>query len=126
MAYPLSKRSLLPRLYTMELHLEKLEARCLLSGDPVLDNAESDGPMIDPQVYDPTSIMVRFRPEAAAAALADMPRAFQAAGRGFSLLPGLHEVRIPGDMSVVEALQVYQSDNRVLYDWFIDNVTALE
>lgn len=86
------------------LWCEVLEDRTLLSGLPVV------GPLaIDPSRYDDSSIIVRFRN--------DSPTfiAGTASERAWSVVSGLHQVRLAPGMSVEAALNAYRANPNVLY-----------
>ncbi|HEX5102909.1 MAG TPA: S8 family peptidase, partial [Pirellulaceae bacterium] len=69
---------------------------------------------LDAQDYDPTSILVRFKPGAAATNAADiLPGASN--GRAYSLVPGLRSVRLGPGQSVEAALHVFRSNPNVIY-----------
>lgn len=67
---------------------------------------------VNPDAYDASRILVRFRPGAAADQHIQWGTAL---GPEVSLIPGLHEVWLSPDTSVEAALQAYRQDSRVLY-----------
>ncbi len=88
------------------LLIERLEERSMLS-------ASSSLPAAQP-AYDPSSILVRFQNEDKVPNVAALlPGAVLEAE--LSLVPGLHSVALPPDVSVAHAISVFQANPHVLY-----------
>jgi subtilisin family serine protease len=102
-----------------KLHLESLEGRLLLSGNPALDDLVQW--TVDPDSYEPGSILVRYRDGTSCSntdclVVASPARALGThLERAFSLVPGLEQIRLPQNISVDQALAAYRSDPHVLY-----------
>ena len=64
---------------------------------------------VDPNSWDARSILVRFRPDTAAALAGTQ------LGSELKLVPGLHAVRLDSGMDVEKALDAYRADPDVLY-----------
>lgn len=78
-------------------------------------------PRVDPPSYDPSRILVRFRPEVANSNVR-APLGGTWTGPKFSLIPGLEMVHLPEGLGVEDALAAYRADPRVLYaepDYYI-------
>jgi subtilisin family serine protease len=73
--------------------------------------ADLDALTVDPSSYNPSRILVRFRPEADAGASLNGTTV----GPELSLIDGLHEVRLSPDVTVAEALTAYRASPFVLY-----------
>src|SRR5262245_32066153 len=82
--------------------LEQLEQRTVLSADGLGTSADAHL-TIESQQYDPSSILVRFRPGAASNNPAGIVPG-TAKGRAFSSVPGLHEVKLGHGVGVEAAL----------------------
>ncbi|MEX2118184.1 MAG: S8 family serine peptidase [Pirellulales bacterium] len=87
--------------------MEGLEDRCLLSFVPA-------SVAIDHDAYDPSRILVRFRPETAEANGAGIVRGTEI-GRPMDIVPGLRSVHLPQGLSVEAALAAYRANASVLY-----------
>jgi subtilisin family serine protease len=109
-----SRRELRSKSFTnRSLLLEQLEARTVLSASAMID--PTGGQLaIDSQSYDPGSIVVRFRPGAAALNAADVVRG-ASNGRAFSSVPGLRVVKLGHGVGVEAALHAFRSNPNVLY-----------
>lgn len=95
------------------LLLEQLEARTVLSASAMMD--PTGGQLaIDSQAYDPASILVRFRPGAAALNATNVVRG-ASNGRAFSSVPGLRVVKLGEGVGVEAALHAFRSNPNVLY-----------
>lgn len=96
------------------LHVESLEDRRLLSIESMPLLAGLDALAVDASEYSASNILVGFR---AAANGRHEARQLPGTrlGRGFSLVPGLREVRIDAGMSVAEALAAYRADPQVAF-----------
>jgi len=88
------------------LHGEVLEDRSLLSGNPLAELAGLGRLAVDPQSYDPSAILVRFRAEDARGT---------DTGRAWPLVRGLQRVGLAQGVSLEAALAAYRADPRVLY-----------
>src|SRR4051812_26710787 len=97
---------------TRRLLLERLEDRNLLdaSSATLLPPAL----VTDPGSYDPHSLLVRFRPGAAALHAAQVV-AGTTDGRAFALVPGLRVVHLGEGVGVAAALGAFRSNPNVLY-----------
>ena len=82
-------------------HLESLEERAQPS--------VASGLQVDADSWDPSSILVRFRPNTASALEGTH------LGRELSIVSGLHSVRLDAGMDVDKALEAYRADPDVLY-----------
>ena len=106
-----SRRKVAQRLATRRLLLEVLEQRTVLDealGDILVNQGQT---ALDPSDYDPSTILVRFKPGAAAHEAAPGT----ALGRKFDLVPGLRSVHLSKGKSVEAALQAYRSNPNVIY-----------
>jgi YD repeat-containing protein len=90
------------------LSVELLEDRFLMSGNAL---AGFNAFAINTGSYDPSRILVRFRPEVTAPA----SLAGTSVAQDIPLVPGLHEVTLDPGLTVENALAIYQRDPRVLY-----------
>ena len=95
----------------MNLRPEALESKLLMSGDL----AQIPGPALqfNPAEFATDRILVRYRPEAIAAAAP--ARAGTTLVREIALVPGLHVVALAPGVSVADALASYRADAGVLY-----------
>ncbi len=100
------------RSFKSQLFVEPLEERALLAASSVSSLADFSALTVDPSSYDASRILVRFRPEAEAAAHADL--AGTELEPAFALVPDLHEVLLSPGVTVTAALAAYQADPQVL------------
>jgi subtilisin family serine protease len=84
----------------IHLHVEQLEDRNLLSGTS--------------HPYPDSAILVRFRPEATAATMANIVDG-AVIEPAIPLVSGLHKIDLPAGESVAAAVQAYQASSFVLY-----------
>ena len=95
------------------LCLEHLERRLLLNGAPPFADHHPLQLTIDPSDFDPHNIMVRFRGNGQLIS-GSLPQG-TSLGREFSLVEGLHSIRIDQGVWVKAALAAYRSLPNVLY-----------
>ena len=96
------------------LSLELLESRALLSIQPAL-TTDFSSLLLDRTSFDASSVLVRFASEniAQASATGVVPGANLSSQVG--ILPGLHAVNLPANVSVNDALAMYRATPGVVY-----------
>ena len=105
------------------LSVEYLESRLVLSADLFTNLADNTWLTINPDAYDPDSILVRFREEVVCASQGHdcnsphVPKVLEGThpGRYSSLMSGFTTVALDDAVSVVDALAAYRTDPNVLY-----------
>jgi subtilisin family serine protease/subtilisin-like proprotein convertase family protein len=95
------------------LHLELLEDRTVPSTRSLAGAVDFDSLRIDPNSYDASSILVRFR-EGAEHLRGDDVLPGTEIGTASTLVPGLHTVQLQG-VSVADALRAYRASGLVQY-----------
>lgn len=96
------------------LRLEMLEGRTLLSVDAQgLTNL--DALRIDPDSYNPTSILVRYREDVVGKGRVNASLRDTEVGPAIGLVPGLREVKLGKGIGVEAALAAYRANPNVLY-----------
>jgi subtilisin family serine protease len=90
--------------------LEALEDRTLPDSSPAGAVLDVQGVGVRGDSYDPSVVLVRFRPGSAPEA----GLAGASVGGPVALVPGLYEVRLSPGVSVAQALAAYRADPRVL------------
>jgi subtilisin family serine protease len=94
--------------------LEQLEQRTVLSADGLGSSVDAHLTVERPE-YDPSSILVRFRPGAASANNPASIMPGTSNGRVFSLVPGLRVVKLGQGVGVEAALHKFRANPNVLY-----------
>jgi subtilisin family serine protease len=109
------------KLSLKRLRVEPLEQRALLSCTLAPGPVAVDHLQVDPESYEPSSLLVRFRDDLSASAV-DWGQLDQAGlapgtriGKAFSLVSGLREVHVDHGTNIQEALAAYRADPNVLY-----------
>src|SRR5262245_59220112 len=86
---------------------------CELLEDRTLLTADFGSLAIDPSQYDASSVIVKFRTDASGLNGNQILAGTQI-DPGWSVAPGLHEVRLAGNVSVASALAAYRANPGVL------------
>jgi subtilisin family serine protease len=100
---------------------EALESRQLLSADFSTGLSAVNMLAVDPNAYDHSSVLVRYRTDGDAGppgiAGFQVPSGVTIvnAGMNLGILPGMHEFSLPEGLSVAEAIDAFQDDPNVLY-----------
>ena len=99
---------------------ELLEDRRLLATTDFGGDGSSGGFTLDPNDYEPQTLLVRFRDDICSqescSVMAQVPLPMEAnVGEGYDLLPGLRKVTLPGHVSVEAALELLHGRDGVLY-----------
>jgi serine protease len=110
-----SRRNRGESLRAARLRVEILEDRTLPDASP-LAAVDFSTLQVDPNSYDPHSILVRFKPDAMPAGARALPGT--ELGRQLDLVPGLWEVTLDEGVEAAAALAAYQADPNVLYAEF--------
>jgi len=92
---------------------ETLEARQLFSAAPPTGLVDWNALSVDPETYDSSHILVRFRSDATDGSTTGLLSGTEL-GQAYDLIPGLYEVEL-GGTSIVDALAWYQASPSVLY-----------
>ncbi len=101
------------RPHRRKLVVELLEDRSLLDAGLGAVAAGLPQLSLDPHAHEASSVMVRFRPDADAAAVAAAAGA--SLGSSYGLVPGLYQVNLSEGVTVEQALTAFRADARVEY-----------
>ncbi|MSR32593.1 MAG: hypothetical protein EXR99_13925 [Gemmataceae bacterium] len=92
------------------LQLEALESRTVLDGS-LMGPVANPQLMVDPASFDSSRILVQFKPDVEVSQDVNLYGAKVI--RSLELVEGLYEVQLPQNMTVGQALSLFQSDTRV-------------
>ena len=95
-------------------HLEQLEHRLLLVADPINLQSVFNDLSRDTNAYDPSSILVQFRPGADVSQFESTITPGLEFSKEVPLVPGLRKVNLPTGVSVEDALSRFRQEQSVL------------